>query len=197
VTQPISTATGPDLIAAASAAPAEQLGQRVDLLNQSHPWMPHDMTMALATSDTSDNELTSIADSIKQTLASTWDGFNEAVDDPVLHKQPTTSLALARYLTAAIGPLPVAEPDLNVIQLSLQKAGYGKDLAVNGVWDGGWNSAYNQWASDLRARQIAGAKPGSVTTMPLTCANSAKSMLGSTEALITSGAGSHNRIPSS
>lgn len=147
-----------------SMATPQAVADRVDMLNQSgHAWMPADMQTTLAASNTSDSDLTTIADSIKNTLANTWNGFTEATDDNVLHKQPTTSLALARFLNSSIGPLPIRQDDLNTIQTNLQKAGYGQGLSTDGVWNGGWNSAYNQYASDLRAQQYSGDKPGSMS----------------------------------
>lgn len=139
------------------------LNQRVTLLSQQHPWMPPDMTSQLASSDESNTSILSIADSIKQSMAKTWDGFTENFDDSVLHKQPSTALTLARFIHGSLGPLPIKQTDLNTIQANLQNAGYGKDLSVNGVWGPDWNTAYNDWASDLSARQLAGDRPGSVS----------------------------------
>ena len=147
-----------------TSAEPQSVADRVDQLQQQHNWMPADMQTTLATSQTSDTEMHSIADSIKHTLASGWNGFTEAFHDPVLDKQPTAELALTRYLTSAVGPLPVAQVDLNVIQRNLQKAGYGKALQVNGVWGSDWNAVYNDWASQVRAQQIAGNRPGSIGT---------------------------------
>lgn len=160
MTQPVQVAQ-----AYQTSATPQGVADRVDQLNQSgHGWMPADMQTTLATSQTSNSEMQSIADGIKQTLAAGWNGFTEAFHDPVLDKQPSGELALTRYLTSAVGPLPVAQVDLTGIQASLQKAGYGKDLPANGVWDAGWNAQYNQWATNLRNSQLAGNRPGSIGT---------------------------------
>lgn len=149
---------------AVSASP-QAVADRIDLLHQNgHEWMPPDTSMTLASSDHSDTELLSIAGSIKSSLAQNWNGFTEAFDDTVLHKEPSKALALARYLHASLGPLPVREDDLHVIQTNLQRAGFGADLDISGVWDSGWNSAYNEWADNLRTRQLAGDRPGSTST---------------------------------
>src|SRR3954452_18475233 len=122
MTTPTNPLAGPLNLAvgAGISATPESVSRRVDLLHQGgHGWMPADMAMALTTSDHSDNGMVQIADGIKSTLSSAWNGFSEAIDDPVLHKQPSTSLALARYLNASLGPMPVRQDDLRVIQQHL------------------------------------------------------------------------------
>lgn len=147
-----------------SAAP-QALADRVDTLNAAgHAWMPSDMQTTLAAAPTSDNEMVQVADSIKSSLAKAWNGFSEATDDNVLHKQPTAALALTRMMNASLGPLPVAQPDLNVIQKNLQKQGFGADLSADGVWGADWNDAYNQYTEHVITRQLAGDQPGSVST---------------------------------
>lgn len=148
-----------------SALSPQAVGERVNTLAAAgHEWMPADMQMTLASAPTSDNDMVSIANSIKTTLSKTWDGFTEAFDDPVLHKQPTTSLALSRLMHASLGPLPIAEEDLGSIQKSLQKAGFGGDLSANGVWGADWDDAYNSYSQHVITRQLAGDQPGSVST---------------------------------
>lgn len=144
---------------------AQAIASRVDMLNANgHQWMPADMQTTLASSPTSDSGLLQAAHTIKHTLSSAWDGFTEAFDDPVLHKTPSTSLALARLVNSSLGPLPVEETDLTGIQADLQRLGFGKDLAPNGVWGADWNDAYNQYAHDVVSKQLAGDRAGSVTT---------------------------------
>lgn len=162
MTMPLTSA---NLIAQRSGVSADAFAARTTMLQRNgHDWMPADMQASLASSEHSDSDVLAIADGIKQSLAQKWNGFTEAFDDNVLHKQPSHALTLARYLHASLGPLPVREDDLSVIQRNLQKAGFGAGLSVNGVWGADWNSAYNDWADYQRTEQLAGDKPGSVKT---------------------------------
>lgn len=145
---------------------AQALNDRLTLLAQhGHTWMPPDTAVAVASApNVSDQSMLDVAGSLKQQVAQAWNGFSENFNDNILHAQPTAALTLARYLHASLGPLPIRQDDLHVIQRNLQKQGFGQGLTVNGVWDSGWNGAYNQWQNDLKTRQLAGDRPGSVST---------------------------------
>jgi hypothetical protein len=160
---PLAAARNISANAGTSAEP-QGVADRVDTLNQAgHNWMSADMQTTLAAAPTSDSEMVQIADSIKSTLANAWNGFSEATDDNVLHKQPTTGLALARLMNASLGPLPVAQSDLLTIQTNLQAQGFGAGLSTSGVWGADWNDAYNQYKNRLIQRQLAGDQPGSTS----------------------------------
>jgi hypothetical protein len=142
---------------------AASLADRISLLQQNHQWMTPQVQTTLAASPTSNQELTQIADSLKQRTASTWDGISHFFDDPVLQKAPTASLALHQYISGAIGASPIAESHISTIQASLQKEGLGRDLDANAVWTPAWQQALQQHAQNLYNKQSSGDKPGSAS----------------------------------
>lgn len=143
------------------------LDTRLGMLTDAHPWMEPQLQVALAQSNNSDSGILGIADSMKQTLISTWDGWQSAFDDPVLQKRETAGLALRRYMTQAIGPWPVADTDLLHMQRELASRGFGAGLDVNGAWDQQWNAAYNDYLAKYNEAALAGNSPGSVPATSL------------------------------
>lgn len=151
--------TQPDQI-----AEPQDLPSRLAMLHQQgHDYLDPGAQLALAQSDTSNSDLTSIANGIKNAVQNSYDGLTRFFTDPVLHQEPSASVALQRYVNSAIGPQPIAETDLVHIQGQLQKYGFGKDLPVTGSWDASWNAAYNQATQKHTQDQLNGNKPGSVT----------------------------------
>lgn len=140
------------------------LDARLGLLNDQHAWMEPQLQVALARSSTDNAGLLGVAQSMKDTLLRTWDGWQSAFDDPLLQRQDTGGLALRRYLSQAIGPWPVAEGSLGHMQGELAKRGFGADLPQTGAWDPQWNAAYNEYLRAATGEQLAGKQPGSAMT---------------------------------
>lgn len=145
----------------------DTLASRIQSLQQAHPWMDPAATVTLAGSSTSNTEAHGIADSLKQQVASVWDGISHFFDDPVLHQTETPGLTLQRYITGTTGPWPVEDRSLTHIQSQLQAKGFGKDLPVTGKWDSGWQAALQEHALDEYNKQIGGNQPGAKSSTGL------------------------------
>lgn len=100
-----------------------------------------------------------LADSVHQAD----DGFKHLFDDPVLQKNPSAGLALARYLNGVLGPVPIKEEHLTHIQQQLQLQGFGRDLKADGVMSPAWNAATAGWRNSIYQSQLAGEHPGSIS----------------------------------
>lgn len=135
--------------------------ERLIGLATAHPWMPHQTVATLAGMPASDQAVSQIATQIRKIAGSVDNAVKYVTDDPVLQKTPSLGLYIRSYLTNTIGPWPLADEDLVQIQKNLQKKGWGKGLPTDGVWTTGWNGAYTQYSSNLRAEQLGGNQPGS------------------------------------
>lgn len=152
-----------------TAAPSARRTQLI--LKNGGKWMPPQTIWALADSQMSDADLVATVKAIRASTVKGLhargikadDGFKYLYDDPVLEKRTSAALALKRYLSGAIGPWPIQDEDLHHIQRNLQQHGYGKNLKVNGAWDGSWDAAYRQYTHTLITSQLAGNNTGSTT----------------------------------
>ena len=144
---------------------ANTLANRIAALQQNHPWMDPQVTTTLAASDSSDDEVNGIADALRAQVQQTWDGISHYFDDPVLHKQPTASMALRRYITGSLGAWPVADNDLAHIQGQLVEKGFLQEGSFTpGVWDAGSQAGFRAYSQERIHEELAGNKPGSVSS---------------------------------
>ena len=81
--KPVTQPDGTDPTLNATGVPnAQSLTDRITMLQQAQPWMEPNTTTTLASSATSNSELSSIGDGLRQQVASTWDGLTHYFDDP-------------------------------------------------------------------------------------------------------------------
>lgn len=146
--------------------------ERLAGLAQTHPWMPHQTVATLAAMPQDDKTIANIAAQLKQMYGSVDHAVKYVTDDPLLQQTPSLGMYIRSYLTNAIGPMPLAESDLKHLQTQLLDRGFGVDqnigfenaqrLQANGVWTTGWNTAFDQYLSSIRAQEMGGAQIGSV-----------------------------------
>lgn len=143
--------------------PDEQLtADRMNMLAKQQ-WLDPQLQAAFATSRMSNAQLEQTLTYTKRALATAYNGYQQIFDDPVLQKQPSTALAVKRYITQAIGPIPVEEAQLTKIQQNLQKQGYGIGLQLDGAWSPEWNAEYKRWSGQVVKDQLAGKQSGGLT----------------------------------
>lgn len=129
---------------------------RMSIIANRHPWAPPDVAVAFANAPISKADMLGGLGQLQAEVAKLPSAVQSIFDDPVLSKDNSASMALKKYLTQALGPVPIAEADLRHIQTQLQSQGYAKALPVDGVWGQPWNEAYRNWLNDLKARQLGG-----------------------------------------
>src|SRR3954452_22155517 len=98
----------------------DHLSGRLDMLAQAHPWMEPQTALSLASSNQSNNDVLSMAEQFRSSLASARTGFTDLFADPVLNKTPTVHLAVKRYLNSTLGTWPIADEHLIEVQKRLQ-----------------------------------------------------------------------------
>ena len=148
---------------AVTLLPPRIVQARMSELYMANPWMPPDMILAVAKSPGSDAQMLQVAKALTAAAKTLGNGLNLVHQDPVLQKNPTPLLTLQRFITSAVGPWPLEDQNLRDIQHGIQAAGFAQGLPVDGVWDAGWNAAYDQWSYALLTNQLGGntlgAKP--------------------------------------
>lgn len=141
--------------------PPKIVAARMGELASLHGWMPHDMAFGVAETPISDHQMLALANTLRDVYKTVDDSLHFIHNDPVLQKQPSALLSFQRYLNSSVGPWPIEDQNVTDIQKGIQKAGFGQGLATSGVWDSGWNAAYDQWKAGLATAQLGGNQVGS------------------------------------
>lgn len=138
-----------------------QLAQRLQNMQaQGYSSLPFQAQGSLANSGVPNEQLNQTAENFRQADQASSGPASYWFDDPVLQKSDSPALQIKRYVTAAFGAWPIQERDLQKIQKSMQKGGYGKHLDANGVWNSAWYAQYQQ-ANQNRIQQSRQGNTGS------------------------------------
>lgn len=136
--------------------PSMDFANRVTGLVTQNPWMDVQTATALSQQPTPDEQLPQQANTVGDSLAQTWDGYEQQFFDPTLQAQPSTAQAVADYLHATLGPPATSSGSITQLQTALNKDGYLPSSAVNGVWDSSSEAAYNQAVNTYKSDVLAG-----------------------------------------